>query len=246
MERREYPAAEDQFRQAIEIDPGHSDARGNLAKVLYFQKRDKAARDEYLKCVELDPNNCDCRMGLGVLALDMKSVDEALTHFKKHTEICPNDAQGFYSFGYANFRMGRCLEATDAFVAALALNPNHIESRKAIVEAYDCLGKQDGALKKWIEKIMQNPGDPEPHFQLGVLYEDRQDWSRALTEYLNTIKLKGDHVPAYYRAARIFNQLLQTENTIQYCQKFVDLLRDGGMPREKEWCVTRVKELNYQ
>jgi tetratricopeptide (TPR) repeat protein len=245
MERREYLPAEDQFREALSIDPGHVDARANLAKTLYYQHRDDDAREQYLRCIELDPNYCECRMGLGVLTLAKREFDEARTHFKKHTEICPDDAQGFYSYGFTNFEMGRCQDATDAFVAALSLNPAHLESRKAIVEAYDCLGKQDGALKVWIDKIRQNPGDPEPHYQLGTLYEDRQDYSRALTEYLNTIKLRADYIGAYYRAARIYNQQVQTQDTITYCQKFVDLQRDNTMAKERDWCISRVKELQY-
>jgi tetratricopeptide (TPR) repeat protein len=244
-EKREYGQAEDEFRQALEIDPGFVNARVNLGLALLYQGRDTDARDQYLRCLELQPNACDCRMGLGVIALNKKDWAEARTQFEKHTQICPENAPGYYNLGYAQYQLGRCQEAYNAFVTALVLKPDYIEARKNLVIAMDCLGKQDSAVERLMGKIRDNPGDPELHYKLGSLWEDKQQFDSARGEFMNVIKLKPDYKIAYYRLARLLDRNLQKDETIAACQRFVDLLREEPLTTERNWCIQRVRELQY-
>ncbi len=248
VEMREYLQAEDMFRQSIEIDPGFVSARVNLAQTLYYQNRPDEAHEQYLRCIELDPNACDCHLGMGVIATDKQAWDQGRTHYQKMAEVCPDSPEAHYNLGFTYYNLARCADAVDAFISALAKKADHIEASKGLVAAYDCLGKQDGAVMEYMTKIRAAPGDPEPHFKLAAVYEKRKDHSRALNEYLNAIKLddKKAFLEAYYRAARIFDQQMQTQETISHCQAFVDQLRDDRLATEKSWCVDRVKQLQYQ
>lgn len=246
LEDQDYAMACDQFHQATEIDPGYVDARRNLAVCYVHDKEPKLARAEYLKCVELDPNACDCRLGLGVLATDEKDYGAGLAHFEKLTEVCPQMAEGHYYTCWTHYQMGKCREAVPACIHAQAVKPDYLEPRTLLTEAYACVFKQDGAVQQYLELIRKEPGNAEPHFNLGALYFERNLIEEAFNEFLNTVQLDPKYLLAYYWAARSADRLLKTDETIVYCQRFVDLLRDEPLKDEKAWCVQRVKELQFE
>ena len=129
---------------------------------------------------------------------------------------------------------------------ALALKPDYIEARKTLTAATACLALEDGAVKEYIDKIRQNPGSADLHFNLGVVYAEKHLLEAALTEFLSAIKLNPDLLLAYYRAGRIFDEQIHAEDTIRMCKEFVDRLRNDKFGEQKAWCVQRVKELQYQ
>ena len=246
LERRDYGQACDTFKQALEIDPGYQTARRNYATCLMYTGDPEGARNEYLKCVEIDPQECDCRIGLGILSINKEDWNDAKAHFQKVTETCPQAAQGFYNLCWVYYKLGRCADAVDNCTQALVLDPEYLEARKNLTEAYECLALQDGTIKKLMVELRENPGDPELHYKLGAIYEDEQLWERALGEFQNSYKLNPKFVVAYYRAARVLDRMLRADETILHCQKFIDVVRDPKYDKQKRWCINRVKELQFQ
>lgn len=246
MDERDYGYAADEFKRAIEIDPGYVNARVNLALCKFYSGDAKRARDEYRKCVELQPLACDCRQGLGVLAASQKKYDEAKTEFQKMTEVCPENPTGYYNLCQTYYDMGQCGNALEACMRAVGLKPDYLEARKNLTAATECLALEDAAIKDYTDKIKANPGDAELHFNLGVVYAEKHLVQASLAEFLNTIKLNKDYSLAYYRAARVYDDLVRSEDTIRMCKEFVDRLRDSKLEEQKAWCINRVKELQYQ
>lgn len=247
LKRRETAAAMDEFKQAIEYDPGYQTARRNYGNALLNEGEPEKAKPEFLKCIELDPGFCDCRMGLGVIALGGGNFDEAQGHFAKMIEVCPNDAMGYYNLCYTYLRKQLCSDAVTACVAAVAIDRECIECKKNLTEGYECLALQGGAVSKYMDEIAKNPGDPEPHFRLGTVFEEQKLYDNAGDEFLYAIRLsEGKHKLAHYRAARTFDQLARSEQVIEMCQRFVDLLRGEELSDQRDWCVNRVKQLQFQ
>ena len=129
---------------------------------------------------------------------------------------------------------------------AIAIKTDYLEARKNLTAATECLALEDGAIKEYTEKIRRNPGNAELHFNLGIVYAEKHLVEAALNEFLNVVKLKPDYALAYYRAARIYDEQVRTDDTIRMCKQFVDLLRDNKLAEQKDWCVLRVKELQFQ
>jgi tetratricopeptide (TPR) repeat protein len=246
MDDRNYGEAIDAFTQAIEIDPGYVNARVNLGLCRYYSGNPVEARKEYLKCMELDPKACECRQGLGIIAADKRDFDEARLQFQKMTEVCPDNPIGHYNLCQTYFDMGQCGNALEACMKAVALKGDYLEARKNLTAATECLALEDAAIKDYTDKIKKNPGNAELHFNLGVVYAEKHLTQAALNEFLNTIKLQADYALAYYRAARIYDEQVRSEETINMCKRFVELLRDNRLAEQKDWCVLRVKELQYQ
>jgi tetratricopeptide (TPR) repeat protein len=246
MDERNYPEACDAFAQALDIDPGYVNARVNLALCRFYAGDNAASRKEYLKCMELDPRACDCRQGLGVLAASKRDFEEAKLQFQKMTEICPDNPIAHYNLCQTYYDMGQCGNALEACMRAVALKTDYIEARKNLTAATQCLALEDGAIRDYTDQIRKTPGNAELHFNLGVVYAEKHLTQAALAEFLNTIKLQPDYALAYYRAAKIYDEEVRSDDTIRLCKQFVDLLRDTKFREQKDWCILRVKELQYQ
>ena len=88
MQDREYQAAEDEFREALDIDPGFVDARGNLAKSLYFQKNDKEAREGFrLSKQEAASSFGDDRMLVEKYIDNPRHIEMQVDYFQHNTAI---------------------------------------------------------------------------------------------------------------------------------------------------------------
>ncbi|MBI3178698.1 MAG: hypothetical protein HYZ27_03500, partial [Deltaproteobacteria bacterium] len=64
-------------------------------------------------------------------------------------------------------------------------------------------------------------------------------------EYQNTVRLNANFVIAYYHAARMYDRMTRTQETIEACQAFVDRVRDIRYEKQKQWCIGRVQQLQY-
>jgi tetratricopeptide (TPR) repeat protein len=81
---------------------------------------------------------------------------------------------------------------------------------------------------------------------LGTIYEEKKLYDRSLTEFFNTVKLNPKHQLAHYRAARVLDRLYRSDETVKWCKKFIDLLRDETFYKEEQWCKDRIKQLQLQ
>ena len=88
-DRRDLPAAEARFRDALELDPTALLPQKGLASVLYMQEKKREALDAYRRLLEISPDDREANYlaGLLVFQLDGKKL-EALQYFNKALEGC--------------------------------------------------------------------------------------------------------------------------------------------------------------
>jgi tetratricopeptide (TPR) repeat protein len=82
-ENGDFTAAEESFRNVIELDPLYIEAYMNLGLVLFRDvKRWTEAAENFKKAIELNPKYSSAYNNLGVLLLRLGKVDEAKTAFE--------------------------------------------------------------------------------------------------------------------------------------------------------------------
>ena len=59
------------------------------------------------------------------------------------------------------------------------------------------------------------------------------DYSKALSGFLNAIKVKNDHAFAYYYSAKCFKKMGQSDNYNEYRRKFHDIYSTSDFWKEK-------------
>lgn len=100
-------AAEDAYRQALELDPSMVDARLNLGRLLHEAGRTIEAEGQYLRALESRPDDPTALFNLGVALQDLGRLAEAAEIYEKALEIDPALADAHYNLAVVYEELGR-------------------------------------------------------------------------------------------------------------------------------------------
>ena len=196
--RKDYDAAEDMFKKALELDPNHANITGNYAVFLADQRKDyDAAESMYKKALELDPNNADHTGNYAIFLADQrKDYDAAEAMYKKALELDPNHANntGSYAIFLCNVRKDYDA-AEDMYKKALELDPNDaINTGSYALFIVDQRNDYDAAEAMYKKALALNPNDAintgnYAHF----LVNQRKDYDAAEDMYKKALELDPNH-----------------------------------------------------
>lgn len=202
----DYQAACDEFRAALEIDPSYVDARENLGLGLLRRgtilgtlgdldaraELYAEARSHFTRLLALEPEHADAHHHLGFMELEEQRWRSAEASFRSCLEIDPDNPYCSYNLGYVYLETGRCDDAIRAFIAALgseSATEVAIGARQNLGVAYELCAREDRAIASMLDTMKRNPGDARAHFELGVLYAQKQQPERATAEWQHAARL---------------------------------------------------------
>ena len=171
-----YPAALQQFNQAIAQDPRNADGYYNLAAVYHNQARQSRRREDYdqaevlyNQCLDNQSNHVDCHRALAVLLAEQGRTDEAFRLLERWALREP------------------LLPAAKVELARLSQE----------------FGRRDAARQQLQEALALQPFEPRALAALGRLYEEDGDTSRALANYQRSLQANGLQPDLAQRVAQL-------------------------------------------
>ena len=126
--QKRYREAQALYAQAIRREPRNPDLFNDLGYSLFLQGKLEKADVAMLKAVALSPSEARYRNNLGMVLAHMERYEEALAEFRR----AGSDADAYYNLAFALTAKNRVEDATDCFRLALAADPNHEPSRRAL------------------------------------------------------------------------------------------------------------------
>lgn len=136
-------------------------------------------------------------------------VDEAIEAYQRSIELCPT-AEAHTFLGWALSMKGRYQAAIQECRKAIEIDPDFGNPYNDIGAYLIETGKADEALK-WLEKAIQAKRYDcycYPHYNMGRIWEMKNDWEKALRCYQQAIIEKSD----YALAKRAVNRVLGMMN----------------------------------
>lgn len=106
LEATDRAAARGAYRRALELDPGHADARVNLGSLLLEDGRAEAAVREYRQALEADPDHALAAFDLGVALEELERPTEAAEAYRKALELDPGLADAHFNLAGVLERAG--------------------------------------------------------------------------------------------------------------------------------------------
>jgi len=97
LEAGEPVQARDAYRRALEIEPGHADARLNLGRLLHEAGQVNAAEANYRMALAVRPGDATAAFNLGVSLEDLGRTAEALTGYQTAIANDPEFADAYYN-----------------------------------------------------------------------------------------------------------------------------------------------------
>jgi serine/threonine protein kinase/tetratricopeptide (TPR) repeat protein len=184
-----WAGAEDEFKRALAINAGYSDAHQMYGYFVSAKGRSDEALREMQQAQELDPLSLPKTIAVGEALHMAQRYDEAIAAFQKTLELEPNSGFAYWALGRAYTEKGMYAEAVTAFQKSIPLSgdsPDETASlgcvyarsgRKAearkIVEDLKELSKRRYIAASVIAQLYVALGDKDQAFAwLGKAYED--------------------------------------------------------------------------
>lgn len=120
--------AEEQFREALRLDPKYAEAYNNLGAVLASQGRQEEAAGMFRRAGELRPGYWEADYNRADAALRAQRVAEAAAILERLVAERPDSYEANLLLGMARKRSGRSEEALALYRKAAALKPGAVEA----------------------------------------------------------------------------------------------------------------------
>ena len=166
----DWPAAEREYKRAIELNPGYAPAHRCYAWYLVEQRRLDEAVAELTRARELDPLTPVISTNLAWVHYLARRYDEAIAQFRKIIEVNPNFAMAHYSLGLAYEQKAMFAEAIAEFQKALLMDQENPNLLAFLGHAYAVSGKRDKARKILDDLKQQSKQTHVDPFVVGVIY----------------------------------------------------------------------------
>ena len=200
-----------EYQRAAELKPDEVNLFDWGADLLMHRAYEPAL-EVFTRGNRLFPRSARILAGLGVAAYARGAYDEALEHLCDASDLDPADAQFYLFIGKMQTMQSaqpRCVQKNLA--RYVALQPANAPAR--YYYALSLLNHHENSTDgdKQVESLLQKAGELDPKFgaaylQLGILYSDRGDSSKAIAAYQKAIDADPELTEAHYRLARAYSR----------------------------------------
>jgi Tfp pilus assembly protein PilF/arylsulfatase A-like enzyme len=195
--------AERTVRTVLASEPGASDSRNLLGRLLERQGDLEGAHDEYLRSAELDPDFAHPRNNLGNLAKLRGDLDAAETWYLRAIEADPYFMGSYNNLALVYQDRGQLDKALDLYRRALAKTPDNAELLNNVGSWYYATGEFDEAAALWKRATLADPEYPSPLNNLAGLAINDKRYAEAEQLLRRAIDLDPDYGDARINLALV-------------------------------------------
>ncbi len=151
-----------------------------------------------------------------------KSADKVVSLYNKMFKLDREYLADFNkSTGMAYVRHGHWEKAIPLLEKALAVNPDDLDTRMRLAEAFGGTNEYEKACEQ-LEKILeQTPNSTRVVRALGIAYARRQDYDRAIEYLERAVKLDPNHAKAYYRLGAAYDNKKLYKQAVEAFKKAI-------------------------
>jgi tetratricopeptide (TPR) repeat protein len=146
LQRGDPPAAAEEFRRALELNPKLPSVNTFLGKSLSQMQRSDEAATYFRRELAVNPNDHEANLLLGMhLHKAEQKYDEALAHYERALRAQPGSANARFQIGLVYLQTGRTEEALDMIVGVVKDVPDFLEGHATLARLYYRLGRREEA-----------------------------------------------------------------------------------------------------
>jgi tetratricopeptide (TPR) repeat protein len=200
-----------EYEAAAHADPSESNIFDWGGELLLHQTWGPAIQ-VFSAGLERYPNSARLAVGLGLAYFLQGSYDDAVTALVKATDLAPSDPNTYYFLSKAYDQSpNQADEVIERFRRFAEMRPN---DGRAVLDYAVSLwkGKRSETSAAYLDQIESllkksvalDPASSEARLQLGNLYSQRKEYSLAVPEYLEALKLSPDLPDAHFRLGQAY------------------------------------------
>ena len=213
--------AEEEFKHALDADPGFAEALNNLGVLYGRQGKNDAAEALFRQAIASNPQYPQSYVNLSMSLMGRNRLAEARETIENILPAAPRYAAAFTVLGIIQSKQGLGQEAVKCFRKAVELEPQsgeaHLNLGIASAEQYDLIG----ALSEFSEATRLLPASAPARYHKGRVLVNLTRYEEAKAEVEAALQLKSDYLPAIFLLAFIEKQLFHWERSIELFQRLV-------------------------
>lgn len=208
---------------------------------LFDAKQYQKAETIALNFLKDNPDNIEAIELLGDTYGFQKKWDDAIDAYKKLVDAKPNIANYHYKYGgvlgmkalsVSKFKAAGLIgDLKNAFLKAAELDPNHIDTRWALVELYMQLpGIIGGSKKKALQfaNELQNLSAVDGYLAKGYIYEYDEEYTLAEENYKKAVQVGGS-LNSYQKLTNIYELSNQPVKAIENTELTLASYKDNAL-----------------
>lgn len=166
----DWATAEKKFKQAIELNPGDSEAHWGYGTYFAAIGRFDESFNEFNQALKLDPLHLPINGELGDILINSRRYDEAMSQLRKTLEMDPNFGHAHFYIGRILALKGRCKGAIASFKEAIRLTGGLVLAIGWLGATYAQTDERNKALKILQELIRKSEGGQVCSISIAVVY----------------------------------------------------------------------------
>ena len=240
---KQYQLAIQSFQRAISLDSGKPAPYYNLGLVYFKRGKLELAITSFQQAVDLEPNYADAYNGLGETYLKQSKLKLATQAFQQSANIDPDQLSPYYGLGQIYSKQGKHQQAVEAYQQVIRIQPDYSDAHYNLARTYLKLGLREKAteIMSYFEDlrrtdpllrqaqlwVKQHPDDPRGYHNLGLVYEARRLYDRAIEFYQHALALSPDLAATCYNLGLVYSRLDQPTEAIDAYRRAIQL--DGQL-----------------
>jgi tetratricopeptide (TPR) repeat protein len=177
--QKQLSTAENEYRQAIQINPDLADAYYRLGFLQIQQEHPTAASQSFAHAVDLDPRNLDARLHLGDLLVSSTQYAEAHQQADAVLQQDGKNAEAHRVLGQVALHQMQYVSAENELKQAIDLDPYNPQTYE-VLGLTQLLDAEHGAAEKSFQTAVDlKPDDPQTYINLADFYKGQNTPDRA-------------------------------------------------------------------
>ena len=230
-----FEAAEQIFRQILQVRPDYAVAHNNLGNVLQEKGRLEEAAACYRRALELRPDYARAHSNLGGALQAQGKLDEAVRCYQRALELTPDLAEAHHNLGVAFQGQGRSEQAAACYRRAIQIRPDYIDALNGLGNLW-----RDQQPPQGTATVADWPTAEEALACFRRVAAIRPDDAGAQNNLASALWSQGkldDAVACLRRVLALAPERAEAHNTLGIA------LRDQGKPDEAIACYQRAVQL---
>jgi tetratricopeptide (TPR) repeat protein len=196
-ESRQYETAISHYLGALRLNPGHTEARGNLGIALAGQGKFVEAMNHYERILTLNPEHAETHNNLAVALAAQGRLSEAITHYQRAIKLKFACANLHNNLGLALSAQGRLEGAIPSYQQAVALNPSLASAHNNLGVALADQGRIGEAIDHYRRALALQPDYANAYNNLGVALLKQGKVVEAGAAYEQALVISPNHASAH-------------------------------------------------
>jgi Flp pilus assembly protein TadD len=165
-----FAAAEQLYRQILQVQPDHFDALHLLGVIACQFNRPEKGAEHITAALRINPLVAEAHNNLGNAFQSLGKIREATSAYRQALLINPNYAQPHNNLGNVFEEQDQLDEAIACYRQAIAVQPDYADAYNNLGFALRVQGKLDEAAANYQQAVRIIPNSAEFHKNLGVIW----------------------------------------------------------------------------